>query len=350
MKRTLSLLLILCLMVGITMPALLAEEETRLFVDDVGREVIIKKDIQRIVVSGPLAQIAVFAIAPEKLVGLSSDWSKAAKELVGTEYIDLPTIGQLYGGKGEVNLEELAKMNPDLLIDLGEAKKSVVEDLDSLQAQTGVPCVHIAATLPTFGQAYRRLGDLLNKPEEGDKLAAYCEGIYARTLDIVDKAGDKAKAVYVVGTEGLGVLAKTSFHAEIIDLLTDNVAVVEEVSSRGTGNPVDMEQLLLWNPDVLIFENGGAYDSLTEDATWQAMKAVENKKYIEVPYGPYNWMGSPPSVQRYLALIWLPKVLYPQVADYDLYEEVNQYFTLFYHKELPRETYDELTKNAFFPQ
>ncbi len=349
MKRILSLLLMLCLLVGMAAPAVLAEEDTRIFMDDVGREVEIKKDIQRIVVSGPLAQIAVFAIAPEKFAGLATDWSKAATGLIGEEFLTLPVIGQLYGGKGQVNLEELAKLNPDVLIDLGEAKKSIVEDLDSLQEQIGVPCVHIAATLPTFGQAYRRLGELLDKPEEGEKLANYCENTYARTLSIMDKVEAKAKTVYVVNTEGLGVLAKTSFHAEVVDMLTDNVAVVEEVSSRGTGNPVDMEQLLLWNPDVLIFEYGGVFDNVEKDATWQALIAVQNKKYIEVPFGPYNWMGSPPSVQRYLALLWLPKVLYPDAADYDLYEEINQYFTLFYHKELPRETYDELMKNAFFP-
>ena len=44
-----------------------------------------------------------------------------------------------------------------------------------------------------------------------------------------------------------------SFHAEIIDQVADNVAVVKDVSSEGTGNPVDMEQIALWDPDVIIF-------------------------------------------------------------------------------------------------
>lgn len=348
MKKLLSLMLVFSLLLGLTLPVL-AAEETRVFTDDAGREVTLKKDIQRIVVSGPLAQIAVFAIAPEKFVGLSSEWDNVAKDLVGVEYLELPVIGQLYGGKGEVNLEELAKLNPDVLIDLGEAKGSIVEDLDALQQQTGVPCVHIGATLSSFGQAYRRLGDLLGKPEEGEKLAAYCESVYNRTMDIMAQVGDKkAKVVYSLGEDGLSVLAKTSFHAEVIDMLADNVAVVEDVSSRGSGNQVDMEQMLLWNPDVLIFASGSIYGAVSGDATWQALKAVKDGKYIEVPFGPYNWMGSPPSVQRYLALLWLPKVLYPENAAYDLYEEVNNYFTMFYHKELPRETYEELTKNAFF--
>lgn len=348
MKKLLSLMLVFSLLLGLTLPVL-AADETRVFTDDAGREVTLKKDIQRIVVSGPLAQIAVFAIAPEKFVGLATDWSKASTSLVGAEFVELPVVGQIYGGKGTVNLEELAKLNPDVMIDLGEAKKTIAEDLDGLQQQIGIPCVHIAAKLDSFGQAYRRLGDLLGKPDEGEKLAAYSESVYKRTMDIIQQAGEnKAKAVYVVGTEGLGVLAKTSFHAEVVDLLTDNVAVVQEVSSRGTGNPVDMEQLLVWNPDVLIFENGSAYANGEKDGTWQALKAVQEGKYVEVPFGPYNWMGSPPSVQRYLALLWLPKVLYPDIAAYDLYEEVNNYFTMFYHKELPRETYEELTKNAFF--
>ena len=63
--------------------------------------------------------------------------------------------------------------------------------------------------------------------------------------------------------------------------------------------------------------------------------------------GPYNWMGFPPSVQRLLGVMWMEKVLYPEAADYDLYEEVKTYFDLFYHCELTQELYHQLTANAF---
>ena len=41
------------------------------------------------------------------------------------------------------------------------------------------------------------------------------------------------------------------------------------------------------------------------------------------------------------------QVLYPEAADYDLYEEVKTYFDLFYHCELTQELYQQLTASSF---
>ena len=57
-------------------------------------------------------------------------------------------------------------------------------------------------------------------------------------------------------------------------------------------------------------------------------------------------MGTPPSVQRYLALIWLTAQLYPQYCDYDVKAEVMEYYRLFYGCQLTDEQYDTLTAHA----
>ena len=77
-------------------------EEKRVFVDSCGREVLVDKEITKVALSGTLAQIVVFALAPEKMVGLVSEWDSMAKEYLATEYYQMPVIGQLYGGKGEI--------------------------------------------------------------------------------------------------------------------------------------------------------------------------------------------------------------------------------------------------------
>ena len=57
-------------------------------------------------------------------------------------------------------------------------------------------------------------------------------------------------------------------------------------------------------------------------------------------------MGFPPSVQRYLGMLWMAKTLYPEAADYDLYEEVKTYFRLFYHCDLTQEQFNDLASAA----
>lgn len=305
------------------------------------------KSISRIAASGPLAQIMLYAIAPEMFVGLASEWDDNDTGIIPKDFLDLPYLGQLYSS-ADLNIEQLALANPQLIIDIGEKKPSSDEDMLNLQKQTNIPCTFVEATLSTMPQAYRELGSILGKESEGEELASFLEKTYNRTMSIMEKVGDnKVKVLYISGEEGLNVLGKGSYHAELLDILTDNIAVFDNPSSKGLGNLVDMEQIALMNPDFMIFAPESIYDSVSDNTSWANLKAIQNKNYVEVPSGPHNWMGTPPSVQRYLGMIWLTYVLYPEYCDYDVKEEILEYYRLFYHCELTDEQYNELTKNAF---
>ena len=322
---------------------------TRQFTDSVGRTVELPAEINKIAISGPLAQIVVFALCPDKLVGIAEAWNEGAEAYIPAEYYALPELGQLYGGKGEMNLETLLGSGAQVVIDVGEPKKTVVEDLDALQEQTGVPFVHVTATIEGMGDAYRKLGELVGMPEEAEKLAAYCEALYARTTEIANTV-EKAELLYITGDQGLNVIAKGSYNAELIDMLGNNLAEVDEPSSKGTGNEVDMEQILKWDPKIILFAPESIYSDVGSDETWQQVSAIKNGEYYEAPFGPYNWMGFPPSVQRYLGMMWMAKLLYPESAQYDLYEEIAEYFDMFYHCELTQEQYDALVANSIGKQ
>ncbi len=321
------------------------EPQIRTFTDSVGRTVELPAEIDKVALSGPMAQIVLFALCPDKLVGVSNDWSSDAEEYLDPAYFNMPVIGQLYGGKGELNLETLLASGAQVVIDVGEPKNSIVEDLDALQEQTGIPFVHITAHTDTMGDAYRMLGELLNMPQEAEALAQYCDSTYARVLAIAQSV-EKAKVLYLTGDEGLNVIAKGSYHAEVIDLLSDNLAVVDEPSSKGTGNEVDVEQILIWNPDIILVAPDSVYATIGDDPLLQEVTAIKNGAYYEVPQGPYNWMGFPPSVQRFLGMLWMAKLLYPDAADYDLCEEVTTYYKLFYHCDLTPAQYDALVANS----
>ena len=167
---------------------------TRSFTDSVGRTVEVPAEITRIAPSGPLAQMVLFALAPDMFVGVANEWSKDAEQYLDTEYYNLPLVGQLYGGQEAMNLETLAAADPQVIIDVGEPKDSIVEDLDELQAQTGIPYVHITATIQTMGDAYRKLGELLGLEEEGEAIASYCENTYNEILALMDEVGEENKA------------------------------------------------------------------------------------------------------------------------------------------------------------
>lgn len=320
-----------------------AKEKT--FTDSLGRSVCVPEVIERVAVSGPLAQIMVFSLCPEKLVGIAEPWAPSAEEYLDTEYYELPVLGQLYGGRGELNLETLLASGAQVVIDVGEPKDTAAEELDALQAQTGIPFVHITAALENTPQAYRALGKLTGMEEAAEELAAFCAGIYESAVKLAETV-DQVDVLYITGSAGQHVFARDSYHSEIIDMLCNNLAVVDLPTAKGSGNEVGLEQIMAWDPEVIIFSDQSIYDTVGEDPVWQSLPAIAEGRYYEVPAGPYNWLGFPPSVQRSLGLAWLGELLYPEESETDLYETVKACYDLFYHCDLTYAQYERMVEKS----
>lgn len=323
--------------------------QTREFTDSTGRTVTIPAVITKIAITGPLAQVYILPLAGDMLVGVSNAYAEDAQIYLPSYIYEKTEIGQLYGGKGEIDLEALLAAAPDVVIDIGEPKGSIAEDLTNLTEQTGIPFIHIDATVATAPEAYRTLGKLLNREEKAEELAQWCEKTYSNMTTMMEKVdADHARKtlLYCLGDKGVNVIAEGSFHAETINMMSDNLADLEDVVSKGSGNEVDLEQILLWNPDVIIFAPDSCYDDIAGASQWQSVGAVASGNYYETPYGPYGWLSSPPAVQRYLGMLWLGALLYPEYAEYDLQEEVTAYYELFYGCELTDKMYQNLMANA----
>ena len=343
-KKMTALLLAAVMLAGLCAGAL---AQTRTFVDDAGREVQVPEEISRIAVSGAAPQIALYALAPEMFVGVADRWYASAEPYIPKEHLDWPYLGKLYGS-ADLNVEQLALLDPQVIIDMGEVKKGLVEDLNSLEEQTSIPAVFVRFALEDAPKAYRRLGELLGREAQAQELADFCERVYTRAVAIMEKVGgERKKVLYITGDKGRSVLAKDSYQAEVIDMLTDNLAVVKNPASKGTGNEVSMEQIMLWDPEFIIFAPESVYDEAATDGTWSLMTAVASGNYVKTPQGPHNWLGSPLSVQQLLGLIWLPAVLYPEHCDYDVKADIVEFYRLFYHCELTDAQYDALTAGAF---
>lgn len=356
MKKSIALIaalvMIVCLFSGCEKEAVSKQNisSTREFTDDCGRTVTVPETINRIAVSGPLTQIYILPVASDIMAGYAVEFSNYVEKYIRPEFLALPSLGQLYGGKGTMDLEALLSAAPEVVIDVGEAKGNIVEDLDGLTEQTGIPFVHIDATVDTAPAAYIRLGELLGREEQCGAVADYLQGLLDDVNGImakVDSDNARKTVLYCLGDKGLNVLAKDSFHAQTINLVAKNAAELDDAVSHGDGNEVDMEQLILWNPEYIIFAPESVYSEVGAEATWQQLDAIRNGNYVETPYGPYGWLQSPPSVQRYLGLIWLVDLLYPDYSDIDLQAEVQNYYKLFYDYDLSDAEYAELTSNAF---
>ena len=350
MKKALSLILVLMLFLcGCSNTPASAKTKTREFTDSTGRTVTIPAEIEKIAITGPLSQVYIIPLAGDMLVGVSNAYAEDAAQYLPSYIFEKTEIGQLYGGKGEMDLEALLAAAPDVVIDIGEPKGSMAEDLTALTEQTGIPFVHIDATVATASEAYRSLGKLLGREDKAEELAVWCEDAYsmiAAMMEKVDAADARKTLLYCLGDKGVNVIAQGSFHAETINMLSENLAVLEDVVSSGAGNEVDLEQILLWDPDVIIFAPDSCYDDIASSGQWQSIGAITRGDFFKTPTGPYGWLSSPPAVQRYLGMLWLGDLLYPEYTEYDLQTKVSEYYKLFYGCELTEEMYQTLVVNA----
>ena len=322
----------------------LATEMTT-FTDDCGRTIEVPDEIKTVIASGNLAQIILYAIAPDKLIAINGSWTEEAKGYLPDEFLNLPEVGSFFGNH-DLNYEEIAKMSPDIIIDVGEDKPSMKSDLEDITTKTGIPAVHITANYDDMDVSFEKLGKLLDKEDKAKQLSEFCVKTMDEATKTMDKVKEKKTIMYCTMEDGLNVLARNSYHSQIIDWIGDNVAVLDDPSSQGTGNEVNLEQMMIWDPEVIIFAPGSYYDYVADDPAWQTLDAIKNNHYYEVPSGPYSWMGSPPSCNRLIGILWMAKLLYPEQADYDLMEYTKEFYRLFYNYELSNKEYKALVTES----
>lgn len=326
--------------------------QSRVFSDSAGREVKIPNKIDKVAPSGTYAQIMLYTFCPDRLVGLSSAFTKTQKKYIDEKYFDLPVMGQFYGGSGTLNLEALIAASPDIIIDIGEAKADIKEDMDGLQEQCGIPVVFIEARLDNMAEAYDMLGDLLNDKEKSDEMSAYIRNVFNIAEENNSKLADedKFRVIYSQGEYGLEVNGAGSIHAEVLEKAgAVNAAQLGEnaVSGKG-GTEVSIEQMLNWQPDIILLSPEANYDEIFTDPIWADITAVKERKVYEVPMGMYNWLDRPPSVQRVLGVLWLGNLLYPDLYDYDMTEKTQEFYKLFYNYDLTEQEAKELMSESTY--
>ncbi|MDU9375868.1 hypothetical protein McpSp1_04470 [Methanocorpusculaceae archaeon Sp1] len=340
-----GIIFVLILLVAAAFVGAAAAEETREFVDDVGRQITLPVEIDAVSPSGPLAQIVLYSLDPDLFVSVSSEFSDIQKKYVDSRLLSLPVTGQFYGSKAStMNPESIMELNKrlniDVVLDIGEAKETMKPDLDDIQKKTGVSFAFVTQNkLADIPGSYEKLGELLSRPEQGARLSKYTSDLLAEFDSGMKTIGsDKKSLIYVTAIDGnsVSMVGNGSYHAEVIDYVGRNLAATS-ASSSGTGDGYTMEDILQLNPDFIIVsyaDNHAYYQKIMNDPMWRSLSAVQNGNVYEAPNGPHNWMGGPPSIQRLLSMIWIGNLMYPDVFEYDIDTRVKEFYSLFFHHDL----------------
>lgn len=346
MKRFLSVFALLILVVSFVFAQAIEEEKVEPkefieFTDSCGRTVELPAKITKVAVSGNVATLIMTTIAPEYMCNINSAPTQAQLEYLPSVLAQLPATGQLYGGKSNINYEELIATGAQVVIDMGDFKSGIAEDLDALQTQIGIPCIFIEADFQHMSDAFRSLGTILaDKEERAEELAFMID----LTLIVAEvnreniKEEEKLSVMYTSGSDGLGTNAKGSSQAQAIELVgAENAIVVDKLSSKSGANIVSLEQVYNADPDVILFAPDSIYSTVASDPAWRELRAIKEGRYYEVPSLPYNWLSTPPSLNMVLGIWWLGNVLYPQYYSADMVTVTQEFFDFFWKSTISEE-------------
>ncbi|MCL6708999.1 iron ABC transporter substrate-binding protein [Pseudomonas sp. R2.Fl] len=318
----------------------------RPFTDAGGRTVEIPDDVSRVLAAGPPASVLVYVLAPEKLIGWARKPSEQEKEFLMPAVQDLPTFGRLTGESSTASMAAVLAARPDLIIDVGTVDDTYVSLADKVQEQTGIPYVLIDGSLAKTPESLRQVGELLGVSARAEELAAYAEN----TLGTLDEgiagipAAERPKVYYGRGPEGLETGLAGSINLEILEAVgATNVAAA---AGRGGLTDVSLEQVIGWNPQIVLAASPKFAETARSDPRWANVAAVKAGRVYQAPSLPFGWFESPPGVNRLIGVRWLEALLYPATFPVDLRADVKQFFKLYYQVDLTETQLDTLLKDA----
>jgi len=307
-----------------------------------GRKVIIPDEINTAFSTGAPGTILLYTIDPELLIGVNYEFNDNEKEYLTGNVINLPSYGQ-FGG---INLEALVAAAPDICVSFGTITENEIEDINSIQEQTGIPFIIVDGSLESSAKAYRFMGDVLSCQDRCEELALFAERAIDTAASLNVPEGERVSVFFGNGHESLETAPLGSPHAELFELVdANNAAVVEGMENNAARMDISAEQIIGWNPQVIIINGepaknlspAAAVKKFTEDKRYRNVKAVLDGKVFPIPKYPFSWFDRPPGVNRLIGIYWLSDLLYPEATNINIEEVTREYYSLFYHVELSQD-------------
>lgn len=326
--------------------------ETREITDMAGRKVTVPtaENIESVFSAGPVAAIFLYMVAPDKLLGWNYELNDVEKSIILDKYQDLPNFGM----GDAVNYEAVIAANPTIAINSGKINDAMVSDCDALSESLGIPVVAVDNELNNSAEAFRFMGELLGVEDHAEELAQYAEQVFTDINVLSDIPEEKKVSVYFGnGEDSLETAPRGSQHAQILDAINAvNVADLE--LGDGSRVQISAEQLLAWDPDVIVVNGepkadksgSSAAEDILSNPDYASLKAVQDQKVYGTPNVPFSWVDRPAGPNRLIGMRWFSALIYPEYIKCDINEEIHKFFDLFYHVDLSDEQLENVLKGT----
>ena len=240
-----------------------------------------------------------------------------------------------------MNLEEIISLNPDVVFGSNEKYREMFTNV-------GIPFINcsfknydemkksINLTAEVFG------GSAIAKAQN---YISYLDEKLAYVKNITDTVSDDKKTTIVHGSSvyKMGVDGNNTIINDWIGYSGGINAAAKDI--EGNLQTMTMEQLLLWDPDVIITgDTEEEVSQIMSDEAWKNLKAVKNNRVYANPKGIFAWDRY--GVEEALQFQWCAKILYPELfEDLDIKKELITFYKRFLNYNLQEEEAEKILRH-----
>ena len=266
---------------------------------------------------------------------MSPNSMNAAKNgLLGELYPEVLNAQTGYMNGTDINLEELMKLEPELVI----YSASQPEQGEQLR-EAGFNAVAVAVNkweynaIETLNQWIALFSEIFPENDKSQLVAEYSDNIYKmvqeRVAQIPEEERERVFFLFKYSDTEMQTSGENffgQFWAEAVGA----VNVAEEIKTDNQVS-VNMEQVYAWNPSTIFISNfttaqpDDLYTNAVGNYDWSAIEAVQEEKVFKMPLGMYR--SYTPGVDTPVTLLWFAKTTYPELfEDVDMVQETKNYY------------------------
>ena len=303
---------------------------TRTVVDMKGAEVEIPYEVNTYIIDTGLSHNSVVAML-DGAEGILS--SRMTPDTFPWMYVVCENMYKAEVFTTAIELEEAVALQPDVIFG------GVTEGVRESFASVGIPYIDVSfTTYDTMIQCIKMTAEVLGEDAVAvaDAYVEYLEEKIAQVNERVSALDESQRKTVVHGLSmyNLSVDGANTIIDEWINAAGGINAAAEDTT--GNSQAISLEQLLAWDPDVIITGTAGEVEAILSDPNWAALTAVKNGDVYCNPTGIFYWDRY--GVEEVLQFQWCAKLLYPELfEDLDITQEVKDFYEKFLHYDLSDE-------------
>jgi iron complex transport system substrate-binding protein len=319
------------------------------FTDMDGHEITINEPVEDVYIVNMTPLPAVYAAYKGSADGLVSVPADSLSIVEGTPFENVYPDLMEVPTNSELNVEEILAADPDVVFYTGgndEAYKALTDaGLTAVAFSTAM--TQDANAITNADEWVEQLAAVFNEEGNSKKILDYNKEAYdfivEKTATVAEEDKETAVIIFALADGTMSVAGGGHYS----DFWLTNSGAINAAAELQKIQPVDIEQLMEWNPDKIFLTNFNAklpedlYNNTISGFDFSQLDAVKNEQVYKIPLGSYRWYA--PSNESALMLKWMASVNQPELfADMDIAKEISAFYTAVYGYDLTDAELDQM--------